>query len=99
MAPVAGAAERTFPIGKLVDSADDMARLMIVTQYAGTDTVKVYNVGDETEMGHEGGCHQHYSATDWGPNDVNNVDLKSEGTYYAAGPPEVAVKAISQLRT
>ena len=36
------AAERSFPIGKLVDSADDMARLMIVTQYAGTDTVKVY---------------------------------------------------------
>ena len=29
-------------IGKLVDSADDMARLMIVTQYAGTKTVKVY---------------------------------------------------------
>ena len=51
MAPVASAAERTFPIGKLVDSADDMARLMIVTQYAGTNTVKVYNAGAELEMG------------------------------------------------
>ena len=35
-------APRTFAIGKLVDSADDLARLMIVTQYAGTNSVKVY---------------------------------------------------------
>ena len=42
-APVAGAADVTFPASaRLVDSADDTARLMIVTQYAGTDTVKVY---------------------------------------------------------
>ena len=27
---------RTFPIGKLVDSDDDTARLMIITQYAGS---------------------------------------------------------------
>ena len=33
---------RSVPLGKTVDSADDMARLMIVTQYAGSDTVKVY---------------------------------------------------------
>ncbi|MDE0030015.1 MAG: transferrin-binding protein-like solute binding protein, partial [Deltaproteobacteria bacterium] len=34
--------ERTFDVGKVVDSADDMARLMIVTQYAGSTTVKTF---------------------------------------------------------
>ena len=47
VAPVAGAAERTLTIGKLVDSADDTARLLIITQYAGTDTVNVYESGDD----------------------------------------------------
>ena len=47
-APTAGLAGRTFDIGKVVDSADDMARLMIVTQYAGSKTVNVYaSTGDE----------------------------------------------------
>ena len=90
-APVAAAAAREFPIGKLVDSADDTARLMIVTQYAGSKTVKVYaaggvddntgtkagyltiNDGDDTTGAGEGGA------------DLNNVPLKSEGTYYLAG--------------
>ena len=31
-------------IGKVVDSSDDLARLMIVTQYAGSKTVKVYRL-------------------------------------------------------
>ena len=31
-----------FDIGKVVDSANDMARLIIVTQYAGSKTVNVY---------------------------------------------------------
>ena len=35
-------APRTFAIGKVVDSADDMARLMLVTSYAGSNSVKVY---------------------------------------------------------
>ena len=35
-------AARTFDVGKVVDSADDMARLTIVTQYAGSKMVKVY---------------------------------------------------------
>ena len=42
VAPTASVGERTFDIGKVVDSADDMARLMIVTQYAGSKTVNVY---------------------------------------------------------
>ena len=40
--PMVNADSRTFGIGKLVDSADDTARLMIITQYAGTMTVKVF---------------------------------------------------------
>ena len=42
VAPTASVVGRTFDIGKVVDSADDMARLMIVTQYAGSKTVNVY---------------------------------------------------------
>ena len=40
--PTAGVAVTTFAIGKTVDSADDLARLMIVTHYEGSKTVKVY---------------------------------------------------------
>ena len=40
---VAGAAARTFDIGKVVDSTDDTARLLIIDQYAGTKTVDVYD--------------------------------------------------------
>ena len=60
-ATTAGAAARTFPIGKLVDSADDMARLMIVTQYAGSKTVKVYKPREPLTVnsGHEGGLPHH----------------------------------------
>ena len=60
-ATTAGAAARTFPIGKLVDSADDTARLMIVNQYAGSSTVKVYNEGERRydEYWHEGGLPHH----------------------------------------
>ena len=48
VAPVVNAAMRPIPaIGKTVDSADDTARLMIVTHYAGTNQVKVYaSTGD-----------------------------------------------------
>ena len=40
--PVADAAPRPLNIGKTVDSADDMARLRIVTKYASTQTVRVF---------------------------------------------------------
>ena len=51
---------RTFDIGKTLDSSDDMARLMLVTQYAGTMAVNVYSLGDstvtaETQEGTESG--------------------------------------------
>ena len=49
--PVAGAEARMFPIGKVVDSADDTARLLIIDQYAGTETVKVYGSGPGDDSG------------------------------------------------
>ena len=49
-AATADVAVRTFDIGKVVDSADDMARLMIVTQYAGSKTVNVYASTGMAEM-------------------------------------------------
>ncbi len=90
-ATTAGAAERKFPIGKLVDSADDMARLMIVTQYAGSKTVKVYATdGNTTVMTMKAGYLTidddvvNNGAGESGA-DLNNVALKSEGSYYLAG--------------
>ena len=79
VAPVAGAAERPFAIGKLVDSADDMARLMIVTQYAGSKTVKVF--------ASDGGADTDRMSSR--PNTIQLRDdvfanLKLVGTYYAA---------------
>ena len=53
---------RTFPIGKLVDSADDTARLMIVTQYAGSKNAYVYSLGTvlpQTEAGTKAGFITH----------------------------------------
>ena len=86
---VQAVADRTFPIGKVVDSADDTARLMIVTKYAGSKNAYVYNLGDAPETGTKAG----YISIDDGDttnnneagDDVNNVRLKSEGTFYAAG--------------
>ena len=48
--PVVNAAARPFPIGKLVDSDDDTARLLIVTQYAGTETVNVFAAADGDDL-------------------------------------------------
>ena len=85
-------AARELTLGKTVDSADDMARLMIVTQYAGS-------------RNGEGVCQRRTLAQmmRWGPRwvtsasmmaipmtelrgsrDINNVRLRSAGTYYFA---------------
>ena len=37
--------ERSFDIGKTLDSSDDMARLMLITHYAGLKTVKTFYRG------------------------------------------------------
>ena len=88
VAPVAGAAPRTFPIGKLVDSADDMARLMIVTQYAGSKTVKVYaSDGGDDQMSHKANTVRLGVGVDGKPGTDDDVlaDLKAVGMYYRAG--------------
>ena len=77
-------APRMLAIGKVVESADDMARLMIITQYDGTKSVKVYSLAGGTElMGRLGsdGRIQTMGADD---EEVDNVfvTLKSVGTYY-----------------
>ena len=89
MKHVQAVADRTFPIGKVVDSDDDTARLMIVTKYAGSKTAYVYNLGADEETGTKAG-YININDGDADNNndaqiDVNNVRLKSEGTFYAAG--------------
>ena len=91
-------AMRDIDIGKVVDSADDMARLAIVTQYVGSNVVKVfaYNETDpdvsSTANGRTGTrvgrvtVENNSSADDvTAGNHVNNTPLRSLGTYYLAG--------------
>ena len=40
--PMVGVEARSVPIGRTLDSSDDMARLMLVTHYPGSKTVKVF---------------------------------------------------------
>ena len=81
------AAARTFAIGKTLDSPDDMARLMLVTDHAGVNMVKVYAPATEAEgtlvMGTKAGYLSVVDGVD-GNTDVNNVPLRSEGMFYAA---------------
>ncbi len=88
VAPKAGAAIHTLTLGKTVDSANDMARLMIISQYAGSKTVKVYasDIGSDAGdvEGHKAG---YLSIDDTATTDVvetNNVRLRSAGMYYIA---------------
>ena len=82
---------RPVKLGKTVDSPDDMARLMIVTAYAGTKTVKVYatladNVVVEGRLGSDGRIQTDGTDT---PEDLTNdvfVTLRPAGTYYLATP-------------
>ena len=87
VAPVAGVEARTFAIGKLVDSADDMARLMIVTQYAGTKTVKVYASDGMVDANSIRAGTIQFVGFDTGDDATDDVfrDLKPVGTYYLAG--------------
>ena len=74
-------AARDITIGRTLDTSDDMARVMLVTHYAGTKMVRVYKAAaDETLMGSKPG----YLSIGNDDDDVNNVALKSEGTYYPA---------------
>jgi len=83
---VQAVAARDIDIGKTVDSADDMARLAIVTQYVGSRTVKVYadNAGAADEVTTRAGMMSVIDGTDGNRNtdDDTYVALRSEGTYY-----------------
>ena len=80
--PMVRAAARTFGIGKLVDSGDDTARLMIITQYAGTMTVKVFGSATATVLTGSLGSDGKIDTTPL--LDEKFVTLKSEGMYYRA---------------
>ena len=81
-------ADRTFAIGKVVDSEDDTARLMIVTKYAGSKTVKVFAHNQAADAADLEGTKVGFVTvddSDQGTTDTNNTALKSVGTYYLAG--------------
>ena len=77
-------AARELTIGRTIDTSDDTARLMLVTHYAGTKMVSVYRLGTGMPTGTKAG----YLSIGDDEDDVNNVALKSEGTYYRAGEGE-----------
>ena len=83
------AVERMFAIGKTLDSSDDMARLMIVTDYAGTNMVQVYAPSDAsasrtgTKAGYISLGTDGIQATD--DDDANNTPLRSVGMFVPAG--------------
>ena len=82
-------APRPLTIGKVVDSADDMARLMIITQYDGTNSVKVYahatGANLTGRLGSDGRIQTDGTGTPDVATDDTFVSLKSVGTYYLAG--------------
>ena len=78
-------APRMLAIGKVVESADDMARLMIITQYDGTKSVKVYALLGGTDLMGRLGSDGRIDTTPEDDEDTMFVTLKSVGTYYLAG--------------
>ena len=90
VAHVQEVAEMMVTIGKVVDSGDDMARLMIVTSYAGSKMVDVfaYDEADDAGSRADGTQAGRISIDDTDTPDVtetNNVRLRSEGMFYLAG--------------
>ena len=80
-----GAEARTFDIGKVVDSVGDDARLAIVTQYAGTDTVTAYedNTG-VTRMGTAENMITYDHDADGGTTAEVTVSVGKAGDFYLA---------------
>ena len=82
-------APRPLTIGKVVESADDVARLMIVTKYDGTNSVKVYAHATGPDLmgrlGSDGRIQTEGTGTPDDATDNEFVSLKSVGTYTLAG--------------
>ena len=93
MQAVAG---RTLTIGKTLDSSDDMARLRLVTDYAGTKMVPVYSLGTMTYTGTKAGFVT-VDDSDPATDDANNTPVDSEGMYYQAGANDGALTAGDQV--
>ena len=78
---------RTFDIGKTIDSPDDMARLMIVTSYAGSKQAGVFVQPSADDADLEMGTREGYvtiTDNDDETDDDNNTALRSAGMYYLA---------------
>ena len=92
VSPMVNAAERSgdngLKIGKVVDSADDMARLQIITDYASTKSVKVYAADSAgTAIGsHKAGMIRLANGTDGNPGTDDDVmaTLRPVGMFYPA---------------
>ena len=83
--PMVNAEARSdLEIGKVVDSADDMARLQIITAYAGTRMVRVYAT--------DGGA-------DWQSNKAGTVVINSDGTPDDNGVPDGADATVDVVAT
>ena len=82
------AAARTFAIGKTLDSPDDMTRLMLITDHAGENMVRVFAPGDPAEDAVSGTKAGYLTIEDDGTigADVNNVPLTSLGMFYPTTP-------------
>ena len=76
-------AARDITIGRTLDTSDDMARLMLVTHYAGTKMVRLYKLltADPLTNPKAGYLSINDIRTE-GVVETNNVPLRSEGTYY-----------------
>ena len=84
-----GVAAATLTIGRTLDTTDDMARLMLVTSYAGSKKVN-YFVQPSGDQGNEQtGTKVGFisSTNDGAPATTNDIDLKSVGMYYPATDP------------
>ena len=76
---------RNLPIGRTLDTSDDMARVMLVTHYAGTKMVRVYDAGAGETVSLMSTKAGYITVDVTATNDteeVSNVALKSEGNYY-----------------
>ena len=93
VAPMAqGNDNSALAIGKRLDSADDMARLELVTARAGTKTVKVFSKGssDLAATSTKEGYISIDLTTTPDP-ETNNVRLRSEGMFYPGGTADAAL--------
>ena len=92
-------APRMFAIGKVVDSADDMARLMIVTKYDGTESVNVYANDGQAVLTGQLGSDGRIQTEGVDDENVANVfvTLKSVGTYYQAGEDTTSSLAYTDI--